>query len=154
MMKFELVSIALVLSFIMNIGQYSLNDFIDKANQELKIESWEAKLDYNKLQLEFQEYDNFTKAMTEVGKMPYNRETFNCYDHSQALVEALGRNGIASSIMINEERSHSWVVAWIDSVSGEFIEPNNPFVILEVRDDNLRVVCDAYGTVSGRDIIK
>ena len=90
------------------------------------------------------EYNSFALAVKEVGDIPYDRESSNCYDHSKALQQELRDMDIASSIMVNDDRSHAWLAVWIESTKGEFVSPftDKNFSVMEARDHNLNVVCN------------
>ena len=153
MSKISLLSIILIL-IVLNALIFWLCQINVQDNGKRKTEKYQCLKEKEKIENQLIQYDKFSKAMADVGKIPYNRESNNCYDHSKKLVELFESYDIASSIMINENRTHAWVAAWIDAVDGEFIKPDNPFRILEVRDDKLKVVCDSYQSVKGKDVIK
>jgi hypothetical protein len=74
----------------------------------------------------------------------YNRETNNCYDQSQELQQWLAKFGIQSSIFINKDRNHAWLAVWVEATDGTF-NIRGTHDILEVRDENLNVICSATG---------
>jgi len=94
------------------------------------------------LKTEYKKSTELQKALSLIDKKDYNRQTNNCYDHSKKLQKELSKADIASSIMINKDRSHAWLAVWIESTDGTFISSKNNFELLEVRDKNLDVICD------------
>lgn len=44
--------------------------------------------------------------------------------------------------MINSARDHAWLAVWVESTNGTFKIRGINQTILEVRDENLKVVCD------------
>lgn len=85
----------------------------------------------------------FSKALWDVGHIPYRNPGMNCLDHSVELQRRLAEMNIESSIYINEGRKHAWVAVWVDAVNGKFIPTNTNYKpVLEVRDRNMKVICD------------
>lgn len=72
-----------------------------------------------------EEFNPFSKAMDNIGSIPWNATYDNCYDHSKQLSAALAKDGIMSSIMINGNRSHAWVAVWIEATTGHFVNPKD-----------------------------
>ena len=85
-------------------------------------------------------YNLFQHALSKIGKRPYTDE-YNCLDHAKDLVKELEKVDISSSILINEDRSHSLVAVWIESTTGQFVSLNDNFEILEIRNSNMQVIC-------------
>lgn len=120
---------------------------------QLKVLNLQAKLATNEVFLKQREgqiknmktYEEqffaFKKALAAINPADYNKQTNNCYDHSKALQKKLAELGIESSIFINKGRTHAWLGVWVEATNGEFISPKNNFNILEIRDENLEVVC-------------
>lgn len=92
------------------------------------------------LQRELDQYDEFKRALGEVD-LNYDRATNNCYSHSIRLQKALAAVGIQSSILINKGRNHAWLGVWIEATNGSFVPPDNKLQIIEVRDQQLNVIC-------------
>lgn len=82
-----------------------------------------------------------SRALSEIDPSDYNRQTNNCYDHSKWLQKELAENDIASSIMINQDRTHAWLAVWVEATNGHFLSAGKNWDILEVRDKNLNVIC-------------
>lgn len=137
--------IALLLTIILIFGFFG--KVTSKYNEELKNENFQYRNDISLLQSQNIECmrhstqnNKFLESLSEVGSIPYDLETANCYDHSKLLQIKLFENNIESSIMINENRDHAWVAVWIEANTGKFIGANN-FNVIEVRDRSLGVVC-------------
>lgn len=119
----------------------SLDDIVI---EELKSEKLGLQQDVIALNAKLEEsrkYNKFQNALDKVSQQPYDREENNCYDHSQRLQAELADEGIESSIMVNNDRSHAWLAVWVESLRGTFIEPDR-FSVLEVRDKDLKVICN------------
>ena len=103
----------------------------DQAN----IKVWESRLENRicegKLK-QCQEYNLFQQATSEVSKRPWS-EDYDCYEHAKSLQEALRGAGMESSILINEGRTHAWNCVWIEAITGQFIDPENDYEIMEIR---------------------
>lgn len=84
----------------------------------------------------------FEEAIKKVGNRTYDLETYNCVDFSKDLVRELEKIGIKSNIAINKERTHAWVVVWIEATTGNFTSPGKDLEILELRDKNMNVICE------------
>jgi len=91
---------------------------------------------------ELSQKDFFYQALQEIDPTDYDRESNNCYDHSKVLQQKLLAKGIQSNIMINSARDHAWLAVWVESTNGTFKIRGINQTILEVRDENLKVVCD------------
>ncbi|MCK9578726.1 hypothetical protein M0R01_04550 [bacterium] len=129
----------LLLTFLISLANYHL---IKKANEELKQEKWKLILENENLKGQIEEahlYNRFSDVLNIVGSMPYSKEN-NCYEHAKLLQQGFRQNGIESSIMIGENRSHAWVGVWVEATTGNFIEPDK-YKMIEVRDNNLNVIC-------------
>lgn len=87
---------------------------------------------------------DLSRALRTVGSRAYDRETYNCYDHSKDLQTLLAESEIESSIFINRGRTHAWVAVWVEANTGQFISPDNSFYPLEIRDAELNVICSNY----------
>ena len=87
-------------------------------------------------------YTPFEQIISEIGSRNYNREQYNCYDFSKDLIKELEKANIKSSIAISEKRDHAWVTVWIEATTGKFILPSEDLKILELRDKNLKVICN------------
>ena len=97
---------------------------------------------YQNQKMECRKSTALSKALSSIDWKDYDRETNNCYDHTKKLQKELAKADIASSIFINKDRSHAWLGVWIEAVKGTFISSTNKFEVLEVRDENLKVICD------------
>ena len=86
-------------------------------------------------------FNVFSHDVAQIGSEPYDAKANNCYDHSKAMVKALADDGIQSSIMVDEGRNHAWVAVWIEATTGQFMTPDTPYRVVEVRDQKLNVIC-------------
>lgn len=88
------------------------------------------------------ERDKLSRALEDVGSVPYANPGMNCYDHSKLLQRELAKAGIESSIVINADRSHAWVAVWVEANTGRFVPPDNRYgPVIEMRDERLDVIC-------------
>lgn len=87
------------------------------------------------------EYSLFKQATIKIGSRVYEKDIYDCVHFSKDLVKELEEVGIKSSIAINKERTHAWVLVWIEATTGEFISPKINAEILEIRDKNMKVIC-------------
>ena len=88
------------------------------------------------------EYSLFKQAVIKVGSRTYDREKYNCVNFSKDLVKELEEVGIKGSIAVSETRNHAWVLVWIEATTGEFTSPKENLDILEIRDKNMKPICD------------
>jgi len=95
-----------------------------------------------KLKIELAQKDIFYRLLQKIDPAYYNRRNNNCYIQSQRLQKELLANGIKSSIIINEDRSHAWLAVWIESTNGSFKILSREQNILEIRDNDLAVICN------------
>lgn len=86
--------------------------------------------------------NDLTRAMRKIGSRAYDRENYNCYDHSKDLQRELEKYDIESSILVSEGRTHAWVAVWVEANTGQFMSTEHPYSILEMRDRDKRVVCN------------
>lgn len=87
-------------------------------------------------------HSRLAEISATVASIPYQNPGANCYDHSKLLQKQLAAAGIASSIMINHDRSHAWVAVWMEANTGAFVPPGLPYgPVLELRDEKLNVFC-------------
>lgn len=86
-------------------------------------------------------YPLFIQAVSRIGNRTYDEDLYNCYDFSKDLIEEFEDIGIKSSIAIEKDRNHAWVVVWIEATTGKFIRPDQDLEILELRDKELNVIC-------------
>ena len=84
----------------------------------------------------------FDQAVSRVGNRIYDLENYNCVDFSQDLVEELEEIGIKSSIAIDKDRTHAWVVIWIEATTGDFVLVDEDLGMLELRDKDMNVICE------------
>lgn len=90
---------------------------------------------------EYHQYNIFLKALGNRDPNKYEKNFYNCYDQSQELQKELQEVGIKSSIMVNEGRTHAWLAVWVEATSGKFKILSGDQHLLEVRDENLNVIC-------------
>jgi hypothetical protein len=114
-------------------AQFSTYDKLNETHQELKE-------NYHNLRYVCDKVMIFQKLLTEIDYSDYNQQTNNCYDHSKALQKKLAAAGIKSSIAVNKDRTHAWVMVWVESTRGTFMPATNTQKILELRDENLEVI--------------
>jgi len=145
-MKQDLLRLFILLLIFVGLLVYIDMRFVNGANEELKDEKAHAVNNMNIMQgqlAEARKYNKLLNALDRVGSQPYDEEDNNCYDHAQAMQAILADEyDIESSIMITEGRTHAWLVVWIEATTGHFISPDNPFNVLEVRDRELKVICN------------
>lgn len=96
-------------------------------------------------QYALERFSTLHQVISSVGQIPYDSDFANCYDHSKLMTQKLAENNIRSSIMVNEDRSHSWVAVWIEATTGQFVpieggEQN----VLEIRDGINPAVVQCY----------
>lgn len=103
----------------------------DLANLKIWELILENQLSKGKLE-ECQRYNLFQQAVSKIGKKPYS-EDYDCYEHAKDLQKELRDLDIESSILINEGRDHALNCAWIESITGQFISPENDYKIIEIR---------------------
>jgi hypothetical protein len=108
-------------------AQFSAYDQLNENHQALKIKYRDLKDVCDKAM-------TFQKLLGEIDYRDYNRQTNNCYDHSKALQKKLAAAGIKSSIAVNKDRTHAWVMVWVESTRGTFMPATNTQKILELRD--------------------
>lgn len=92
---------------------------------------------------EYKQYNSFKYALREVSSIEYNKHSANCYDHAKLLQEKLRDYKIESSIFINKGRNHAWLAVWVDANTGFFIGSDNQYNLLEVRNNELEVICQS-----------
>ena len=149
-----ILALILFYSVLFNVILIKTHSWQIKINEELKTEKSQALLDIKEVKNNLSKHSDLTRAITLVGQIPYDADYNNCYDHSKTLMKALQDKDIASSILINKNRTHAWIAVWIEATTGKFIPTDNIYQILEIRDENHKVICDAYNIVSGKNIIK
>lgn len=89
-----------------------------------------------------EEYSLFKQAKIKIGNRKWDEDNYNCIDFSIDLVEELKKAGIKSSVAIGEERTHAWILVWIEATTGEFILAETDLEILEIRNEKMKVICD------------
>ena len=110
----------------------------------LKNENWALKMQSQRYKERLQEckkYPLFKQVVSEIDNRKYHLLDYNCVDFSKDLVKKLEEIGIKSNIAVDQERQHAWVVIWIAATSGRFIHPEEDLGILELRDEEMRVIC-------------
>lgn len=85
-------------------------------------------------------YGKFREAVCKIGSVKW-AENYDCYEHSQDMVKALEERGIKASVGVVKDRSHAFVLVWVESIGGEFIKPDYKAKLLEIRNVNKEVVC-------------
>lgn len=88
------------------------------------------------------EFSLFKQATIKVGSRTWNEESYNCVAFSKDLARELKELGIKSSIAIAEERTHAFVLVWLEATTGNFVNPDSELEILEIRDDEMKVICN------------
>jgi len=107
----------------------------------VKVHSVATEIIENNERLEnCEQFSLFKQASIKVGSRRWDQKDYNCKDFSVDLVKELEERGIKSSIAIAEERTHAWVLVWIEATTGEFIAPGTDLEILEIRDGELKVI--------------
>ena len=138
------------LSRIVIIGIIAINAFgifvsavVVRDRQRTEDATLDAQIALHQCQADLGATSNFENIAEKIGSVPYDKVNNNCYDHSKAMTKALADAGIASSIIVNKDRSHAWVAVWIEGTTGRFISPKNAQNVLEMRDAKTDVVCQA-----------
>ncbi|MCK4554889.1 hypothetical protein KAU19_08115 [Candidatus Parcubacteria bacterium] len=117
---------------------YQTSTFLKNKNWALTLESRRNK---ERLQ-ECKKYPLFEQAVSKIGdRTKYDLEDYNCVDFSKDLVKELEEIGIKSNIAISDDRSHAWVLVWIETITGKFVRPEKALGILELRDQEMNVIC-------------
>ncbi len=109
-------------------------------NSELERQKETLKSELLKTRNDCERYSVFTEAVNKISKKGWS-EDYNCYASSKELQKELKELDIESSILINEARDHAWLAVWIEPQTGEFVDTNHEYDILEIRDSNLDVIC-------------
>lgn len=110
----------------------------------LKNRNWELESQNRRYRERLQEckkYPLFEQVISGIDIGEYDLENYNCVDFSKDLVKRLEEIGIKSNIAINKDRTHAWVIIWVEATSGRFIRPDNDLGILELRDKEMNVIC-------------
>ena len=108
-----------------------------------QIISLESKLAEHIERLEnCEQFSLFKQAAIKIGSRTWDENDYNCVDFSIDLVKELKESGIKSSIAIAEERTHAWVLVWIEATTGEFVNPDSELEILEIRNGKMEVICN------------
>ena len=116
-----------------------------KDNIFLKNENWSLELQNRSYKEKLQsckEFSLFTQAVAQIGNRTYDLDNYNCVNFSKDLVKELEGIGIKSNIAISEDRTHAWVVVWIEATTGGFIRPETNLGILELRDEEMKIICN------------
>lgn len=122
--------------------------YIDRKDIEIislssQIISLESKIAEHTKRLEgCEEFSLFKQAKIKIGSRVWDKGNYDCVDFSVDLAEELKKVGIKSSIAIAEERTHAWVLVWIEATTGEFVNPDSELEILEIRDGEMEVICN------------
>jgi hypothetical protein len=106
--------------------------------QDVENELNEKIMDYR---VKYAQFNIFKKILDERDIGDYDKLTNNCYQQSQDIQKKLKKIGIESSIAVNEDRSHAWLLVWVEATDGTFIVPGDK-KIYEIRDYKLDVICD------------
>lgn len=121
----------------------------ENSDQRLTITEHEKKIqDYEESFVREEErfqnckdFSLFTQAKAQIGNRTYDINDYNCLNFSKDLVKELAEIGIKSSIAINKDRTHAWIVVWIEATTGRFIHPGTNLGILELRDKDMNPIC-------------
>lgn len=114
--------------------EIKLENFIEFQNIKQEIKHCKKELK------ECQNYNPFKQALSKIDPNKYG-ENYDCLNFTRDLQEELRKLNIESSIFINKNRDHAWLAVWIESTKGEFIGINREFELLEVRDNEMKVIC-------------
>lgn len=124
-----LIWIILVVFFFIGAGQ--------------KITSLETQIMKQTERLEgCKEFSLFKQATLKIQKGIYDLKNYNCVDFSKDLVRELEEMGIKSSVAIDKNRTHAWVLVWIEPQSGNFISPEEALEIIEIRDGDMKIIIE------------
>ena len=129
---------------MMIIQRYIKIEDIGTISLSSKIISLESKIAEHTERLEnCEEFSLFKQAAIKVGSRVWNENNYDCVDFSIDLVEELERKGIKSSIAIEKERTHAWVLIWVEATTGEFVSiEETELEILEIRDGKMEIICN------------
>ena len=135
----------LVINILTVLAFFLLGYFGGYTDAFSKVEVFEAREQMCRFSLE--RFSTFYQVISSVGQIPYDSDFANCYDHSKLMTQKLAENNIMSSIMVNEDRSHSWVAVWIEATTGQFMPVEdvvNNRNLLEIRDGRDPTVVQCY----------
>ena len=110
----------------------------------LKNQNWGLELQnrvYKERLQECKKYPLFEQVVSEIDSERYDLENYNCVDFSKDLVRKLETIGIKSNIAIDKDRTHAWVVIWIEAQTGEFVHPGQSLGLLELRNREMDSIC-------------
>lgn len=88
---------------------------------------------------EITEYNLLQQALNKIDKNDYS-EDYNCYEFSKDLQQELSELDIFSVIAITKDRTHSFLLVGVEATEGRFLEVDNQYEIMEIRDNNLEVI--------------
>ena len=136
--------ISIGLGFLMFISLIWISLEYQRDNLFLKNENWGLELQnrtYKKRLQECKKYPLFEQVVSETESWRYDLKNYNCVDFSKDLVRKLEEIGIKSNIAISKDRTHAWVVVFVEATTGNFINPKSELEILEIRNSDSEVVC-------------
>jgi len=109
----------------------------------LKDENWRMELENRAYASKLEgceKYNPFMAAATKIGKIAWTEE-YDCLDHAKDFTKELEKADIDSFIAVNKDRSHAVTAVLVD-YNGHFVSPNDNFEILEIRDKEMKIICE------------
>ena|SRR3990167_3867841 len=140
-------TLTIFISLLVFAAGYFVGYLGDSLNRTRIAEVSEAKEQSCRFALE--QFSTLYQVISSVGQIPYDSDFANCYDHSKLMTKKLAESNIMSSIMVNEDRSHSWVAVWIEATTGQFMpieDKVNNRNLLEIRDGRDPTAVQCYNS--------
>ena len=97
------------------------------------LEEFKIRLDENR------RYNKFQEALNKIDKNDYS-DDYNCYEFTKELQQELLKLDIFSVIAITEDRTHSYLLVGVEATEGRFLEVDNGYEIMEIRNSDLEVI--------------